>query len=271
MEMMSYLKNRKSIREFQDNPLTNDEVSNVQHALAEIEEKFDWGDYSLKLHENSEEIFNELEGKAGYSGVMIKSPAYISVNLEDEDKLTYVHGAFVIGELITKLVELGFENCVITLGEHLGDSKKKLFGERVEGIDYLIGLGYKPRRPKISDRKDGTFSTRKPVEDIAFLDEDFRQPANNKLRELNMLELFSAIRYAPSYRNKQPWRFVITNSEIHIYVQNDAELKSSLTDVGLIMYYFQEMAKGMGIKGNWELVSELVPDRPFIELGRFKI
>ena len=269
MAMMSYLKNRKSIRDFQDKSLTGDEISNIKNAFNEIKEKFDWGDFNLEVYEDGEEIYRELENKAGYAGVMIKSPGYIHRNLKNQDKLTYVHGAFVLGELITRLVDFGLGNCVITLGDNLVESKKKLFGEMEDGLDYLIAIGHSTPSPAL--KKDGTYSSRKPVEEIAFLDADFRQPANEKLRDLNMLELFSAIRYAPSYRNKQPWRFVITNSEVHVYVQNDEDLRSSLTDVGIIMYYFQEMAKTMGIKGNWEIVSELVPDRQFIELGRFNI
>lgn len=268
MAMMSFLKERKSVRDFDGRNLSADDISNIQHAISEIEEDFGWDEIKLELIEDGEKVFKEFENHAGYAGVMIEAPSYISVKYANRDKMNYLKGAFVLGDMITRLLDLKLGSCVITVGDDALESKKNVFGLAGENIDYLIAVGHaKATAPYQKE----VYSNRKPVEQIVFLDENFTKPANDKLRDLNMLDLFSALIHAPSYKNKQPWKFLLGQGEVFAYVENDDELQYSLTDMGIIMYYFQQMAKQMGIRGNWEIVSELVPHGDYIKLGRFKI
>lgn len=268
MTLMNFLKKRKSVREFENRPLDPDEVSNIRNAISEIEEEFGWDEVKLDLNLDSDLIFNELDGKAGYAGVMIKAPGYISVQYGNRDKMNYLKGAFILGELETKLINLDLGSCIVTLGDELLESKKELFGLKGENIDFLVAVGYQQLRPPFNPEAT---STRRAVDEIAFTDEAFTRPASDKLFSLNMLDLFSVLRYSPSYKNKQPWRFLVKDSEIFAYVVNDADLKHSMTDMGIVMYYFQEMAKSMGIRKNWEIVTELNDEGNFIKLGKFKI
>lgn len=268
MTLINFLKQRKSVREFENRPLDPDEVSNIRNAISTIEEEFGWDEVKLELNLDSDLIFNELDGKAGYAGVMIKAPGFITVQYANRDKMNYLKGAFVLGELETKILDLNLGSCIITLEDHLLESKRELFGLKGENIDFLVAVGYPYTRPPFTPEAT---STRRAVDEIAFLDEDFTRPASDKLFNLNMLDLFSVLRFSPSYKNKQPWRFLVSDKEIFAYVVNDADLKHSMTDMGIVMYYFQEMANRMGIRNNWEIVSELEAEGNFIKLGRFKI
>ena len=88
---------------------------------------------------------------------------------------------------------------------------------------------------------------------------------------MNMLDLFSELKSAPSYKNLQPWRFVLEDGCVYAFVKNSIDLVHSVTDVGFAMYYFQEMAKTMGIDNNWEIVENIDPQGDYIKLGRYKI
>ncbi len=264
MAMMRFLRERRSVRDFENKKLTSDDISNIQNAITEISGEFGWNDIKVNFVENGEEVFNEYDKRAGYEGVMISAPSYIRLNYTGQDKITNLKGAFVIGELITRLVDLGLGSCVITVDE------EKVLGQdqTSDDTDYLIAVGYKKA---VAPFAKEPFSTRKPVEEVVFLDENFTKPANEKLKDLNMLDLFSALIHAPSYKNKQPWKFLLKEGEVLSYVENDGDINHSLTDMGIIMYYFQQMAKTMGIRGNWEIVSDLNPIGNYIKLGRFKI
>ncbi|NLW42280.1 MAG: nitroreductase [Tissierellia bacterium] len=268
MALMNFLKERRSVREFENRPLDPDDVSNIRNVIAEIGEEFGWDEVTLDLNLDSDLVFNELDGKAGYAGVMIKAPGYITVQYGNRDKMNYLKGAFVLGELETRIISLGLGYCIVTLDDNLVDSKRELFGLKGENIDFIIAVGYPYRRPPFNPEAT---SSRKTVDEIVFTDENFTKPASNELFKLNMQDLFYALRFSPSYKNKQPWRFLVNGSEVYAYVVNDDELRHSMTDMGIIMYYFQEMAKTMGIRGNWEIVKDLEADGPFIKLGRFKI
>lgn len=268
MALMNFLKNRRSVRDFKDKDLKADDISNIENAIDEIHRDFPWDDVKLELITDGKEVYEELEGKAGYAGVMISAPAYILLRYKNRDKINSIKGAFLMGELNTKLVELDLGSCVITLDETLEAEKDKLFGITGKNIDYIVAVGYpeakKPFNPEAT-------SYRYAVEEIAFVDEDFERPAREKLDQLGMLELFNALRYAPSYKNKQPWRFLIGDGEVYAYVVNDEDLEHSLTDVGIIMYYFQEMTDQMGIRNNWEIVKDLDTTGDYVKVGRYKI
>lgn len=268
MAFMNFLKDRRSVRDFKDKDLKADDISNINNAIEEIERDFQWNDIKLELDTDGDVIYHILDGKAGYAGVMIKAPAYIMLRYGQNDKINKIQGAFVMGELISKLVKLDIASCVITLDENLVSEKEELFGLEGNNVDYLIAVGYpeskKPFNPEAT-------SFRYAVEEIAFTDENLERPAREKLDQLNMLDLFNTLRYTPSYKNKQPWKFRIGDGEIFVYVKNDEDLDHALTDVGIIMYYFQEMAREMGIKNNWEIVKDLDLDADYIKLGRYKI
>lgn len=268
MALMNFLKERRSVREFKDKELKADDISNVNNAIEEIERNFQWNDIKLELDTDGDVIYHVLDGKAGYSGVMIKSPAYIMMRYGHEDKINKIRGAFVMGELISKLVDLNVGSCVITLDKSLVAEKEELFGIEGNNVDYLIAVGYPEARKPFNPEAT---SFRYAVEEIAFTDEKLERPAREKLNQLNMLDLFNTLRYTPSYKNKQPWKFRIGDGEIFVYVKNDEDLDHSLTDVGIIMYYFQEMAASMGIKNNWEIAEDLDLGADYIKLGKFKI
>lgn len=268
MIMKNFLKNRRSVREFEARPLGLDEVSNLKNAISELSEEFGWDDIKLELIEDGSDIYRELDGKAGYAGVMVKAPSYITVQYSNRDKINYLKGAFILGELTTKIRALDLGNCVITLNDEIIETKKSLFGQAGENIDYIVALGFP--KGKIPFTPEPT-SSRKPLEEIVYTDESFKISAVDKLKDLNMLDLFSVLRYSPSYKNNQPWRFVVKDTEVLAFVENNDDLKHSLTDVGICMYYFQMLVKSMGIRNNWEIVSELVPEGEYIKLGRFKI
>lgn len=269
MSMQTYLRKRKSIRDFKPNALKPNDRAFVEQSIKDTHDEFDWNDVSLDFILEGEKVYEAFDGKAGYAGVMIKAPHYVRVTESADNLMVNTKAAFDMASFTSKLVENGIANCIITLGDNIEDAKKQAFGDNWSGkAEYLIAIGYPEDKGYFEKVKP---SERYSVSEIVFEDEDMDHPATELLENLNMLELFSVLRFSPSYKNKQPWRFVVTSSEIYAYVLNDAELAHSLTDMGMIMYYFQELVEKMGIDGSWEIATELDTSKGFIKLGRFKI
>lgn len=264
----TYLKERKSVRDFQDRRLNTDDASNVRNAIVEVKEKLGWDEVDLSLVEDGEKVFKALDGKAGYAGVFIKSGAYVPVIYSDDQMINHIKAAFYMGDLITKLLELNLGSCIITLNDDIKSEKEAVFGPKGADAKYVIALGYPEEKKAFTPEPT---SSRLKVEDIVFLDENFEKPATEKLRQMNMLDLFSELKSAPSYKNLQPWRFVLEGGCVYAFVKNSIDLVHSVADVGFAMYYFQEMAKTMGIDNNWEIVENINSEGAYIKLGRYKI
>lgn len=248
MDYMNFLKNRKSVREFRDEDLNLEEIQAIEKAIDLVEESGADNFVRFSLVKNPEGFYKDLDGKAGYAGVMIKAPAYIAIEYKEVDTRNILEGAIFASELVTLLRELELDTCWLTLGENTKEAKEKHFGLVANNIFYAIAVGKAADPRPYSGHQ---FSTRKAVEEIVFVDHDFEKSAVNQLKDLNMLELFSALKYAPSNKNLQPWRFVLDKGKLSLYLIKGEDIVSTLTDGGIIMYYFQRLVENMGLKNPW--------------------
>lgn len=269
MDMNNFLKKRKSVRDFIHKDLNTDKISAIKDALVEVKDAKGADAVEFQLWENADAIHSQLNGKAGYSGVMIKAPAYITMSYNNVGPAYVIKGAYAMEALISKLNNLGLGTCWVTLYDQAKPAAREIFGEKGDMIDYVLAIGEpeakKPFNPLPTSR-------RKSVEELVFLDEGFNKSAVEKLKKLNMLDLFSNLKNAPSHFNKQPWYFVLKDSEIDLFLKNDEDLLYSLTDGGIVMYYFAALAKLMGLDGEWKLVDTfdyVVGDK--VKVGSYKI
>ncbi|MBT3224610.1 MAG: hypothetical protein HN348_36545, partial [Proteobacteria bacterium] len=113
---------------------------------------------------------------------------------------------------------------------------------------------------------------RKPISDL-FSWEAVGQPLPTEV-EKAQLQLLEAARWAPSWANKQPWRFVLTPTEILLYKQS-RQMKEdkdyTLVDCGIVMAHLHLAAKALGRGGAWYLDVDEIPGarRPVEPIGRY--
>lgn len=254
MLMNNFLRDRRSFREFRNKKAKDEILNKVVESIDEVlkEAKSESVNIGLTLHIDGEKIFKELENIGGYSGVMIKSPHYIGLEIKDSAECTEIYAAYYSEKLITKINAAGLEACWITL-THVDDDKKvEALGEQGKITEYALAIGYPPRKNPFT--KEVTPSDRLGVEEIVFQDK-VENPINmNVLDERSIDDLFYYVRFAPSSRNSQPWRFLLKNNKVILLMSYRKESDLSLIDAGVMMYYFEEMAKSIGINHSWKLI-----------------
>ena len=266
MNYINFLKERRSVREYQDKDLSSDQISNINNAITEVEEAGARDYVKFHLVEDSDRFYELLDGKAGYAGVMIKAPAYIAMEYKEESLEALLQGAVFMEELITKLQGLDLSTAWITLGAASEEAREQLFGIHGDNISYALSVGKaKGKRP--FDRP--VTSSRLDVDQIVFTDRTFEHPAMEEVKNYGMRELFDALRNAPSHKNLQPWRFVLADGVVTLYLRADDNTNWSLTAGGIIMYYFQRLAEKMGLTGAWEI--DIQEDGDFYKVGSFKL
>lgn len=268
MQMMNFLKKRRSTREFKKKQLVEKDLEKIKDIITEI--NFEAQQYliKMKLYEYGENIYQNLKGIAGYSGVMIESPHYIALENEPSKPISMIYSGYFMEKLITELNNLGIGTCWISLSNVNSELKKKIFGEGSERLNYLLAIGYpKPKSPFAEEH----FSERIGVEEMVYIDNFEKNVSIDELENRGLGDLFFYVRFAPSTLNKQPWRFILHDGYIELLLIDDGNI--SYIDAGIIMYYFEELAKIQGMNSQWELVLEQIEHKnvKYIIVGKYKI
>lgn len=266
MLMNTFMQSRKSVRDYKKKKIKNKDLILVQGAINTINDLSKKYGVLFELYEDGKLIYEPLQGKGGYYGKMIEAPSYISMDLLDENDESYIFGAYYMEELITKLQEIGLGSCWITIKEVEGGLTDSIFFKSEGHVNFILGIGYPKPEINIGIQE---FSTRLGLEDFIFI-EDFKNKASIEMLESYGLDdLFYYLRYAPSTMNKQPWRFLIKNGKIELFVE-DFEGKSNLLDAGIIMYYYVKLAESNGINATWKLEGDIdIENKRFIGVTNF--
>lgn len=249
MLMTNFLKNRRSIREFKNKQASSQTIKDIKEYLRALEQETE--NIKFRLYENGDFIYDRLKGISGYSGLMIESPHYIALEQMKDDKYTLIYGAYYMEKLITELNKLGLETCWISVGNIEKEFKDKVLGEHDGNIDYMLSIGYGKRRNPFTNEP---FSERIGVEEIVYSGGIEKKVDNRELEHRGLDDLFYYVRFAPSTANLQPWRFLLEKDKVTLFIKYNEGDTPNLIDAGIIMYYFKELAKSIGIENDWQLI-----------------
>ncbi len=264
MLMTNFLQKRKSVRNFKNDNVPRDALENIKLLMDEMDREE--SGISFSLYENGKIVAEGLRGKAGYAGVMIEAPHYIALDIEDDKPLNILKGGYCLEKLNTKIVDLDIDTCWITVDNVDEDTKKAIFGENGTTIDYLIAIGYGQKK-KLFDPE--VTSSRLNVEEIVFADTIGQAISIETLENYGLFDVFSSVRYAPSHKNFQPWRFVLKGTDVEAYMLKSAEDNRSLIDMGVVLFYMEEMLKTIGINKKWTI--DLKDAGKYYYIGYFTI
>ncbi|WP_455256863.1 nitroreductase family protein [Peptoniphilus asaccharolyticus] len=265
MLVTNFLQKRKSVRDFKTTKVDKYELAIIKDAIEQISKEND-DLLKFQLLENGSIVSEGLKGKAGYGGVMIEAPHYVSISSEKETLENKLKIGYTLEKLNTKIVNLDIDTCWITVDEVDKETMNSVFGEDGERINYLIGFGYGKAKKLFSKE---TTSSRNPVKEMVFEGEIGNPVSAELLEERGLLDIFSTIIYAPSHKNFQPWRFVLKDSEVEVYMEKSDEDLRSLIDIGVIMFYFEELARDKSIDGKWDL--NIHEEGNYLKIASFKL
>lgn len=250
MTITNFLQKRRTVRDFLDESLTAKDLARAIEAVQDLNEEDQ--DTYFRLFTNGQPIYEGLKGKAGYSGVMIQAPHYIALKTQASGEDALLATGYNLEKLNTRLVEEDIGTCWITMYQVDKETKRELFGPNYEDLGYLIALGYAKKRLLFDEN---TASPRLPVSELVFKDELGQGVDMNYLENLGLDEVFSSVRFAPSHMNTQPWRFLLEDGKVTLYMKADPEQRErNLVDMGVVMFYFQELAKTKGVNSSWSLI-----------------
>ena len=252
MNYKNLIKNRKSTRDYKPDAVDDRKLQALISYFHQATKLIPEIKMEIFLLQNGNDVFERLDGKAGYNGRMIKAPGYILIASEDKDG--YMENTGFVGEnMILKAADEGIDTCWITfessslIKDALElDTDKEITGIIAVGygIDkkkvlHTIAIGDNYSKADIQIIKDNT-SFRYSVEDIVFLKEWGRHADYSILEQRGIAEAFTYLRLAPSTLNHQPWKFIIDDSAMVLTIKDnkDTNIKEEKIDAGIVMLYF---------------------------------
>lgn len=248
MLMRNFLKSRKSVREFKAKDLSQASVNGVRGLIEAVNPKAAAYEAKYTLVTQGKELYKALEGKGGYAGVMIKAPAYIILDANEASATSITYGAYYMEELITGLLELGLGSCWISLMNVGIDDKKALSQWGADHAEFMLALGY-PNNSSIIGEEP--YSSRLGIEDIVYKNEIGNHASLEELEQRGLDDLFYFVRFAPSQYNEQPWRYVVKDDSIDMYMIDSG--RNYLVEAGIAKYYFEKLLHTMSIPSTFEM------------------
>lgn len=259
--------NKSSVRDYKEKKVDEKiilELSRYANTCPRLAEDIEM---DIRIMDN-DVVYRQLDGFAGYHGIMINAPHYVILLSEKKDH--YMENAGYVGESIAmKAFDLGVDSCWITFT----DSQKVIHrlnivtGKEVVGI---LAFGYgKKKKPvtlgalKIGDnysqadmrKKDGNTSTVLPLCQMVYIDKWGEGADVDKLMERALYDPMDCARKAPSTLNRQPWRFLIDGGKIILTMRKDNDISEyeERIDAGIAMLYFEDVIEQTLCKVQWKL------------------
>lgn len=251
MEYKKLISNRKSVRDYKKTALKDEHINEIKDYVNKSKKLI--SDIEVEALIMGNEVFDKLNGKAGYKGFMLDAPNYVI--LLSEKKENYIKNAGYIGEeIVLKALDMEIGSCWVTFNDSdLVKSNLNINSDKE--VVAIIALGYDDNKtkviniPKIGANESKTkiekvadnTSERLGVEELVFLNQWGCNATADDLENRALLDAFHFARLAPSTFNRQPWRFILDDGMVVLAVRNDEHTGTyeEEIDAGIVMLYFE--------------------------------
>ncbi|MDF2591120.1 MAG: hypothetical protein K0S75_586 [Clostridia bacterium] len=278
MSFREFTANILSTRDYQGTHLEEKYIKDITAYLAGINDSIgkEKG-FSFIMLEKGDEVFKELQGVGGYSGVMIKSPHYIGLTILKEDAEIEFIGAYYMQAIVKQLYEMDLGSCWVNIRNVSQGIKTKLLKDRAGSINYLLAFGIADDKAKhkashitvtggTSTYKQDPYGTKvlEPTDadkarlslgELVYLHEWGKAATYEELENRGMADIFYYVRNAPSYKNIQPCRLILKDGDAELAILNP-ENEENYIDAGIMMFTLEGLAKEIGIPCKWDFVKE---------------
>ena len=184
---------RKSTRQYLIEPVSADILAKIGAFYEEITPLFPGIETEIGITENT-------EGKRALRGFFsVRAPYYLSIYSEDRDRAG-MNAGYILEQLSLYMLTLGLGSCI------LGGSKLVDAPSERDGKKFVILMAFGKPKGELR-RRPGSAKRLDTKELCVFKDKPTKW----------MNDVIEVARLAPSDLNRQPWRFVVTDHEIHVF------------------------------------------------------
>lgn len=273
MNKLEILEKRKSCRDYIKKELVAEDRRNLFSLLQAPHPMGNVPGYELVFVEDGERAAIKLGGFAGYSGVMIEAPHYLAVfSKDDPDSVRKT--AYAVEGIILKMLTMGIGSCWITvLDSHAAKISMGWRGK--DELVALVALGYPKesnyfsrlfsnlKHPLVNPLKEGytglnletknDIPLREETSSFVYLDRWGNSTDYDELERRGLDRVYYYLKYAPSWGNRQPWKFIVDHDDIILCIHKNPQVSdiAENLDGGIAMFYFKLAMDEHGLSGRW--------------------
>jgi len=192
---------------------------------------------------------------------IIKGQRGFLVGVCRNDDKELIDLAHKLEDIVLRLTAVGIGTCWLSGTFKRGDVMDRVELSEGEIIAALIPYGYPSERKRLIEglvTGSAQSHKRKPV-DRLFFHGDFSRPVEDA-EDSGFADLIESVRLAPSSMNKQPWRLVLDDGMVHLYLQRSANYISDrfgfdlhMLDMGIAMRHMELACEIHGQDVEWVL------------------
>ena len=242
-DISDVIKKRRSVRTFEKKALTDEDYSRIKDYLSEAKNPYDIP-VEFRLLEPKEYGLKSkvLKGESLYfAGKVKKVPRF-------EEAFGYSFEAVVLFAQ-----SLGVGTVWMASTKNRDTFEKAMDLKEDEILPAVSPLGYGSDKMSMTEslmRRTMGADNRLDTGKIVFENEygNSFKGRDDKLLE----EALEMVRLAPSARNKQPWRLILSGNDVHFYEKKDSGFDRKetgdiqKTDIGIAMYHFANVMESGG-------------------------
>ncbi|PAB55937.1 nitroreductase family protein [Anaeromicrobium sediminis] len=265
MKFSKLIESIKSVRDYKMSKVEDSKLNEILN-IVKNNKFFNKGKMDIVVLNNGNKVYDSLKGKAGYYGNMIKAPYYLLIT-SDEFSDNKKYGGYLMELARLKAFDLGLGSCFINIDDPY--TIKKHFNIKKEPIAF-ISLGY--AYTGIFKKDISSKPPRSGMEDMVYINNWGQKADPNILEQRGLSHILYYSKYAPSWGNIEPWKFLINENKISLFIDNK-NIKDVNLHAGIIMLYIEQIALEEGIPSLWHLVPQDFPDIPnnYSSIGYFSI
>ena len=240
MNLLEAIKERRSVRSYDGNRLTDLQIATLLDALNESSSPFG-GRLTIRLKE-----FDLRKGYRPTTYGMIKGARHFFLLASGADGESALSTGFRFEQIVLKAWQMGLGTCWIAATFKGSDFDRDQTWPEGETLRIVcpVGTAAPPTATERLTRLALRSANRLPF-DRLFYHTDFHTPLHKDNRFAEPLEM---LRLAPSSTNSQPWRaLVCDNHTVHFYYRHKSDI--SLIDCGIGFCHFHKTEKFRGHDG----------------------
>lgn len=237
------IKTRHAARNYNETPISRDIIEKIKNYIDRVENPFN-KKIRIKLIQKDDSNKNLKLGTYG----VIKGANYFLVAACENDDLSLTALGYTLEKVILYCTSL--ELGTVWLG---GTFNKGAFAKAMnlgenEILPIVSPVGYEGGKKSIIATLMGDHSSkRKPYSEI-FFNKNFATPLEPNIND-EYFEPLEMLRLAPSAVNKQPWRVLKEDNNIHFYLSSNKGLTN--IDIGIALCHFHLTAIENNICGKF--------------------
>lgn len=251
MNIIEAIIERRSVRNYVEQALTNEQVSRLERAVNETCSPFN-GRMTIRLKN-----FAKAEDfKPSTYGVIRGASDYFLIGMDDDEESALDVG-FRFEQVVLKAWQMGLGTCWIAgtfKGTDFERGQSWPEGQRLRVVSPVGLTAQKTLMEKMMRTLVGS-QKRKPFNELFFTNQ-FREPLANDNKFAESLRM---LRLAPSSTNSQPWRCLVTDDKVLFYYKPKSKI--SVLDCGIGMCHFYETERFNGHEGRFFKETD-VPSAP---------